>query len=94
MRPKILMTRAVFPEVVQRLGQYFDVEDNQQDRIFSAPEFAEKLRNKDGLYTTAGEKITADLIASGPRLKIISNMAVGFNNIDVAAATRAGRRAV
>jgi glyoxylate reductase len=84
------MTRAVFPEVVQRLGQYFDVEDNQQDRIFSAAEFAEKLRDKDGLYTTAGEKITADLIASGQRLKIISNMAVGFNNIDVAAATRAG----
>jgi glyoxylate reductase len=84
------MTRAVFPEVVQRLEQYFDVEDNQQDRIFSAAELAEKLRNKDGLYTTAGEKITADVIASGPRLKIISNMAVGFNNIDVAAATRAG----
>lgn len=90
MRQKILLTRAVFPDVVQRLQRYFDVEDNQGDRIFSAAELAEKVRDKDGLYTTANERITADLIASVARLKIISNMAVGFNNIDIAAATQAG----
>jgi glyoxylate reductase len=90
MRQKILLTRAVFPEVVQRLQRYFDVEDNQADRIFSAEELAEKVGGKDGIYTTANERITADIIASGVRLKIISNMAVGFNNIDLTAATQAG----
>jgi gluconate 2-dehydrogenase len=90
MRHKILMTRAVFPDVVQRLALYFDVEDNQGDHIFSATELAEKMRDKDGLYTTANERITAEAIAASPQLKIISNMAVGFNNIDVDAATKAG----
>lgn len=90
MRQKIFITRAVFPDVVQRLGMHFDVEDNQQDHIFSAAELAEKMRDKDGLYTTAGERITAEAIAASPKLKIISNMAVGFNNIDVNAATQAG----
>ncbi len=90
MRHKILITRAVFPDVIQRLGLYFDVEDNQQDHIFSPAELAEKMRDKDGLYTTTGERITAEAIAASPNLKIISNMAVGFNNIDVNAATQAG----
>jgi gluconate 2-dehydrogenase len=84
------MTRAVFPDVIQRLALYFDVEDNQKDHIFSPAELAEKMRDKDGLYTTAGEHITAEAIAASPNLKIISNMAVGFNNIDVNAATQAG----
>jgi gluconate 2-dehydrogenase len=90
MRHKILITRAVFPDVLQRLQLYFDVEDNQNDHIFSAAELMEKMRDKNGLYTTAVERITAEAIASSPNLKIISNMAVGFNNIDVIAATRAG----
>ncbi|MGZ5817667.1 MAG: 2-hydroxyacid dehydrogenase [Burkholderiaceae bacterium] len=90
MRHKIFITRAVFPDVVQRLSLYFDVEDNQLDHIYSAAELAEKMRDKDGLYTTANERITAQAIASSPNLKIISNMAVGFNNIDVSAATQVG----
>jgi gluconate 2-dehydrogenase len=90
MRHKILVTRAVFPDVIQRLRLYFDVEDNQSDHIYSATELAEKMRDKEGIYTTANERITAEAIASSPTLKIISNMAVGFNNIDVSAATKAG----
>lgn len=90
MRHKIFMTRAVFPDVVQRLALYFDVEDNQKDQIFSPADLAEKMRDKDGIFTTANERITAEAIAASPNLKIISNMAVGFNNIDVDAATQAG----
>lgn len=84
------MTRAVFPDVVQRLALYFDVEDNQKDQIFSPADLAEKMRDKDGIFTTANERITVEAIAASPNLKIISNMAVGFNNIDVDAATQAG----
>jgi gluconate 2-dehydrogenase len=90
MKPKVLVARAVFPDVVERLAQLFDVESNQEDRIFSADELNEKMRGKDGLFITGSERLTAAAIAAHPSLKAICNMAVGYNNIDVDAATRAG----
>jgi glyoxylate reductase len=51
-----------------------------------------KLKDSDGILTMLSDKIGADLIEKAPRLKVISNMAVGYDNIDVAAATRRGIR--
>ena len=90
MRPKILIARAVFPDVIARLAERFDVESNQDDHIHSAAELAEKIRDKDAVYITGSERMSAELIAAAPRLKVICNMAVGYNNIDVDAATAAG----
>ena len=84
------MTRAVFPDVIERLEQYFDVESNQDDHIFSVDELTQKLQGKDGVFTTPSERISAQVIAACPGLKAICNMAVGYNNIDLDAATRAG----
>jgi glyoxylate reductase len=89
-KPKILVTRAVFPEVIERLARQFNVESNQEDRIFSTAELASKIADKDAVFTTSSERMSAELIAAAPRLKAICNMAVGYNNIDVDAATRAG----
>jgi gluconate 2-dehydrogenase len=89
-KPKILVARAVFPEVIERLTYHFDVESNQDDRIFTAHELAEKMRGKEGLLTTASEHMSAASIAASPTLKAICNMAVGYNNIDLAAASKAG----
>jgi len=90
MKPKILVSRAVFPDVVARLEQHFDVESNQDDHVFSPAELVEKLRGKDGLFATLSERISADVIDAAPTLKAVCNMAVGYNNIDLAAASRAG----
>jgi len=84
------VTRAVFPDVIERLAQHFEVESNQEDRIFSTDELAAKVRGKDGVFTTPSERITAEVLAANPSLKAVCNMAVGYNNIDVDAATRAG----
>jgi len=84
------VTRAVFPDVIERLEQYFEVESNQDDRILTASELADRVKGKDGIFTTPSERITADVLAANPSLKAVCNMAVGFNNIDVDAATRAG----
>ena len=81
------MARAVFPDVIARLQQHFEVESNQEDRIFSAAELAEKLHDKDGVIATASERISAELLQASPRLKAVCNQAVGYNNIDVVAAT-------
>ncbi|HTN64562.1 MAG TPA: D-glycerate dehydrogenase [Burkholderiaceae bacterium] len=90
MKPRILIARAIFPEVIERLAAHFEVESNQDDRVFSAAELQQKLRDKDGLLATGSERVTAELIGAGTRLKAVCNMAVGYNNIDLAAATRAG----
>ncbi len=90
MRPQILIARAVFPDVVERLAQQFEVESNQEDRVFSAAELSQKIADKDGLFITGSERLAADVIAAAPRLKAICNMAVGYNNIDLDAATAAG----
>lgn len=89
-KPSILVTRSVFPEVIARLEEFFEVESNQEDRIFSEDELAAKMRGKDGVFSTPSERISAGSIEGSPKLKAICNMAVGFNNIDVDAATRAG----
>jgi len=90
MKPKILVARATFPDVIERLQQHFDVESNQEDKIFSAAELHEKMQGKDAVVITSSEKLSAEVIAANSHLKAICNVAVGYNNIDVAAATAAG----
>jgi len=90
-KPKILVTRAVFPEVIAKLQQHFDVEDNQaSDEIWTKQQIAEKLKDKAGAFTTGGDRIDGDVIAAAPQLKICANMAVGYNNFDVPAMTARG----
>lgn len=89
-KAKILVTRAVFPEIIERLEKHFEVESNQDDHIFSEEELVARARGKDGLFTFPSERISPEIIAASPTLKAICNMAVGYNNIDIEAATQAG----
>ena len=86
-KPRILVTRSVFPEVIARLGQYFDVEANQTDTPWSKAELGRRLQDKVGAFTTGGDRIDAETLAGAPGLKICANMAVGYNNFDVPAMT-------
>lgn len=92
-KPKILVARAIFPEVIERLKQHFDVESNQLDDVPSKAQLIEKLRGKYGVLTTGAERIDAGVLAACPDLKICANMAVGYNNFDVPAMTAAGVQA-
>lgn len=89
-KPKILVARAVFPEVIARLEQHFEVEANQNDETWSKAQLTERLRDKDGAFTTGGDRIDAEVLAACPQLKICANMAVGYNNFDIDAMTAAG----
>jgi gluconate 2-dehydrogenase len=86
----ILVARAVFPEVLVRLAEHFEVESNQDDVIWPREEMVRRLQGKVGVFTTGGERIDAALLAACPDLKICANMAVGYNNFDVPAMTAAG----
>ncbi len=90
MKSKILITRAVFPEVIDHLSQYFEVDSNQSDEAFSESELIRRLQGKAGVYANPTTIMSAEVMRSAPELRAICNMAVGYNNIDVAAATAAG----
>ena len=90
MKPKILITRQVFPEVVAQLSQQFDVDHNDSDDIFTADALRERARGCAGVLACLTEKIDAAFFDACPSVKVVSNIAVGYNNIDVAEATKRG----
>jgi gluconate 2-dehydrogenase len=89
-KPSILVARAIFPEVLQSLAQVFEVESNPSDEVWSAAELTRRMQGKLGALTTGSERIDAALLQANPQLRIVANMAVGFNNFDVPAMTAAG----
>ena len=89
-RHKVLIARAVFGEVVDRLREHFDVDDNPEDRIFTKAELIARLHGKQGAFTTGSERIDAEVLDANPQLRVVANMAVGYNNFDIEACTARG----
>ena len=89
-RPAVFVSRKVFPEVVARLSEHFDVEMNDTDSVLPPAQLAERLKGKVGVLTTGSERVDAALLAANPQLRIVANIAVGFNNFDMAAINAAG----
>jgi gluconate 2-dehydrogenase len=89
-RPAVLVARAVFPDVVERLRQHFDVEDNPGDTLYSKAQLIEHLQGKQGALTTGSERIDAEVLDANPQLQVVANMAVGYNNFDIPACTARG----
>jgi gluconate 2-dehydrogenase len=90
MKPSVLVCRAVFPEVVERLRQYFEVEDNPSDEVWPKAELIRRLQGKVGAFTTGSVPIDEEVLAANPQLEVVANMAVGYNNFDVPACTAHG----
>lgn len=91
MKPAILVTREIFPQVLAQLQQHFEVSYNAKDEIWSEDDIAAQIAGKAGALTTGTCRISAKVLAAaGPQLKIVANMAVGYNNFDVPAMTAAG----
>jgi gluconate 2-dehydrogenase len=90
MKPKVLVTREVFDETLDYLAQHCEVESNQKDQPFSRPELARRAAGKHGVVCCLTDAIDAAVLEAADALKVVSNMAVGYNNIDVAGCTARG----
>jgi gluconate 2-dehydrogenase len=90
MKPKILVTRAIFPKIIDYLSAHFEVEDNQSDEAYNDAELVRRLQGKAGVFANPSHRFTSEVFNACPDLKAVCNMAVGYNNIDVPAATSAG----
>jgi len=90
-RPKIYVTRQLFKPAIDILEKHgtveiFEGEDNPIPRTL----LLEKVRDSEGLLSLLTDKIDREVFEVGKKLKVVSNYAVGFNNIDVAEATKRG----
>jgi glyoxylate/hydroxypyruvate/2-ketogluconate reductase len=90
MKPKILVTREVFDETLAFLAQHCEVEANQKDLAFDPDTLARKVSDKDALMCALTDRVDATLLERCTRLKVVANIAVGYNNIDLSACTARG----
>jgi glyoxylate reductase len=88
MKPKIFVTRRLPEGAMSFLGDHFDLTCNPYDRVLTRQELLEGVAGQDGLLPLLTDRIDGEVMdKAGPGLKIIANYAVGFNNIDLPAAT-------
>ncbi len=89
MKKKILITRKLLRSNEDRASKLWDVKLNLNDEIYSSKKLIELSQGCDGILSSLTEKIDEKILSSLPKsIKIISNFAVGFGNVDVEAAKK------
>jgi len=90
-KANVYVTRMIPQAAIDLLNEKFDVEVNPEDRVLSHEELLEKVKGRDAVLCLLTDTINAGVYeAAGPGCKIFANYAVGYNNIDVAEATKRG----
>jgi lactate dehydrogenase-like 2-hydroxyacid dehydrogenase len=89
-RPRVVVTRRIFEDLLEGLCAEFEVIDNQADHPWSEAELAQRLADADGVLVDPGRPVGAALLEASARLRVVSNIAVGYNNLDLPACTRLG----
>jgi glyoxylate reductase len=90
-RPKVYVTRQLFKEAIDLLEKHADVEVFEgDDNPIPRELLLKKVKDVDGLLSLLTEKIDKEVFDEAKKLKVVSNYAVGFNNIDVNEATKRG----
>jgi len=91
LRPNVYITRRIPDSTLEKISEVCQVEMwEEEDVPVPRDVLEEKIENIDGLFCLLTETIDEELLQKAKQLKVISNMAVGYNNIDVAAATEKG----
>jgi gluconate 2-dehydrogenase len=89
-KPRILVARAIFPEALAKLEEFFEVRSNQADQVFTPAELQAELATVEGALVAGSERIDANALSKAKDLKVVANISVGYNNFDVPAMTAAG----
>jgi glyoxylate reductase len=89
-KPKVFVSRVIPDAGLRRIKDHCDAEVWPAQLPPPHAVLREKVRDCDGLVSLLTDRIDAHLLDGAPRLKVVSNYAVGFNNVDVPAATERG----
>ncbi|MBU8918032.1 D-glycerate dehydrogenase [Bacillus sp. FJAT-29953] len=89
MKPKVIVYKKVDPKILEFVQQTCEVVYFEELDSNTYPAFFQELKNTDGILGSR-LKVYADLLDKAPQLKIVSNMSVGYDNLDIAALTARG----
>ena len=89
-KQKVFITRSIPGDAIKILKKYFTVKVYPKDQIIPKKELIKGVKWCDALLCILTEKIDKEIIDANPNLKVISNYAVGYNNVDVKYATKKG----
>ncbi len=83
MKPRILVTRRLPSSAVELLEEHFEVDMYVGDTALPPAELRDRIADKAGVVVLLSDRLDAATIDAGPQLRIIANVAVGFDNVDV-----------
>ena len=83
LKPSLLVTRRVFPEVIESLRSRFDVSANQDDEIWTREALLQRARGKDALYVETSDRVDGELLDAAGSVRIVATGSVGFNHVDL-----------
>jgi lactate dehydrogenase-like 2-hydroxyacid dehydrogenase len=87
MKPRVFVSRMIPQEGLDIVLAACDAELNADDRHLSPAELIAKVTGKEGLLCLLSDDVNDAILGASPQLKVVANVAVGYNNIDVQAAT-------
>ncbi|MBL9079169.1 MAG: D-glycerate dehydrogenase [Planctomycetes bacterium] len=90
MKPRVLVTRHVYPAAIAMLQEECTVDYHDSHDVLPKERLRRRLQHAEGVVCQLTDTIDAEVIAAAPQLRVIANVAVGYDNIDVAAATARG----
>ncbi len=89
-KPRVLITKRIYPEAVEFLRRHCEVDYEETDDGLTAAQLRERLRGKQAVVSQLTDRFSAEVIENLEGIRVIANVAVGFDNVDVPAATKAG----
>lgn len=89
-KPRVWISRPTFPGVIARLEAHFEVTEEPEERKFAPHELAAKLAGQDAAIVGLKDRIGPAEIARAERLRIVANLGVGYDNLDLDALSAAG----
>ena len=90
MKSRVLVTNRIPAAVLQRLESDLEIDYHTEKDALSRDQLLDRVRDKHGLLCVVTDTIDARIIKAGSQLRVIANIAVGYDNIDIATAKKHG----
>ncbi len=90
MKPSVLVTQRIPERALALVQEVCDVQFDPQDQRLTPEALRQAVRGKEGMICLVTDQVDAQLLAAGTTLKVVANVAAGYDNIDVQAATQRG----
>lgn len=89
-KPGVWISRPTFPDIIARLEPYFEITEERAEQVFNGADLAARLARQDAAIVGLKDRIGASEVATAKRLRMVANLGVGHDNLDLDALSAAG----